>query len=73
MIIKRARKKDNRQLEKDPECSPSKVEWDQHAPYDFTGCLAHLKISEDLTTGQILRISGIQKHNEACKGSAMKR
>lgn len=66
-------KKDNRQLEKDPGRSPSKAEWDRRAPYDFTGCLAHLEISEDLTTGQILRISGIQKHNEACKGSAMKR
>lgn len=37
------------------------------------GCLAHVEITEDVSTGQILRIAGITKHNKDCQESLMRR
>ncbi|KAK7450183.1 hypothetical protein VKT23_013066 [Stygiomarasmius scandens] len=41
-------------------------DWDRRVPYKFTGCLAHVEITER-ANGTIKRISGILDHDESCK------
>ena len=41
-------------------------------PFNFTGCLAHVEITELQSNGQISRIAGYLIHNEGCKISFLK-
>lgn len=52
---------------------PSEKAWSRKAPYDFTGCLAHLDITLSLNDHIIQRITGITNHNLACQDEIMKR
>ena len=47
--------------------------WNRKAPYDFTGCLAHIDITYRPTSWQVLRITGIISHNTVCVQADMKR
>lgn len=42
-------------------------------PYDFTGCLAHVEVTERESDGEVTRIIGILEHNPACQKSVMTR
>ncbi|KIJ39177.1 hypothetical protein M422DRAFT_258067 [Sphaerobolus stellatus SS14] len=48
-------------------------EWQRKTPYDFTGCLAHLDITFDRQSFDIIRITGIMDHNSACEKQEMQR
>lgn len=50
-----------------------KDKWTRRVAYNFTECLAHVEITEDISTGRILRIAGIVEHNRACQESTMTR
>lgn len=50
-----------------------KNQWICHVAYNFTECLAHVEITEDLSTSHILRITGIAEHNKACQDGTMTR
>ncbi|KAF8057038.1 hypothetical protein FPV67DRAFT_1456570 [Lyophyllum atratum] len=41
--------------------------------YDFTGCLAHVEITERESDGEVTRITGIFEHNNSCVDSLLKR
>lgn len=41
-------------------------EWHRKAAYAFTGCLAHVDITEHNESGAINRVVGIIEHNEMC-------
>ncbi|KZT18813.1 hypothetical protein NEOLEDRAFT_1173364 [Neolentinus lepideus HHB14362 ss-1] len=45
----------------------------RHNPYDFTGCLAHVEITECDSDGAVSRIMGYLCHNDECKSSVLKR
>jgi len=64
--------KDNRRREAkgDPPCP---IEWRRKAPYDFTGCLAHIDLTYHTANLQIIRITGIITHNDSCCERNMKR
>ncbi|CAK5263805.1 unnamed protein product [Mycena citricolor] len=47
--------------------------WVRQNPYDFTGCLAHIDLSEYEETGQILRVTGCLDHNSDCRASGIRR
>jgi len=42
-------------------------------PYDFKGCLAHMDITYNATTFDILRIKGLLQHNEECCSQFMQK
>ncbi|EIM91383.1 uncharacterized protein STEHIDRAFT_153027 [Stereum hirsutum FP-91666 SS1] len=46
--------------------------WTRHAPYDFTGCLAHADITFT-DSNMITRIVGYFDHNESCQTSSLVR
>ncbi len=41
--------------------------------YEFTGCLAHVEVTEHKDTGAVSRIIGILTHNDACNSAELKR
>ena len=45
---------------------------EHHVPFNFTGCLAHVEITELRSNGQISRIAGYVVHNEGCKSLLLK-
>lgn len=44
----------------------------QQVTYDFTGCLAHVEITERVSDGTITRIAGHLGHNDKCTNSVLK-
>jgi hypothetical protein len=42
-------------------------------PYDFTGCLAHIEVTETVGGGDTTRIVGYFIHNKACEQAVLKR
>lgn len=42
-------------------------------PWEFTGCPAHVEITERISDGEITRIIGQFKHNEKCCQAVMTR
>ena len=53
--------------------TPSQNDWNRKAPYDFTGCLAHMDLTYRLASNQVLRVTGILTHNEECCERVMRR
>jgi hypothetical protein len=51
----------------------SEKPWSRQAPFDFTGCTAHVEIVERTRDGEITRIIGIFEHNMGCRASTLKR
>ncbi|CUA78041.1 hypothetical protein RSOLAG22IIIB_13012 [Rhizoctonia solani] len=45
----------------------------RRAPYDFTGCLAHVEIITVRATGAIARVHGMLMHNSECLHAKLKR
>ncbi len=48
-------------------------EWNRKVAYEFTGCLAHVEVTEHKDTGAVSRIIGILTHNDACNSAELKR
>lgn len=42
-------------------------------PYDFTGCLSHVEITERESDGAVTRVVGCLEHNEACSQASIVR
>ena len=40
--------------------------WRRRVPYKYTGCLAHVEITERSSNGEISHIMGYLLHNEGC-------
>ena len=47
--------------------------WSRRAPFDFTGCIAHVEIVERTRDGEITRVIGIFEHNTMCRDAILKR
>jgi len=52
--------------------STNPTEWKCKAPYDFTGCLAHIHLTYNPSLLIFHRITGIINHNPSCKQQEMK-
>ena len=60
--------------EKPPKKTPATEKlWSRRAPFDFTGCIAHVEIVERTRDGEITRIVGILEHNTGCQSTTLKR
>ena len=46
---------------------------DRRVPFKFTGCLAHVEITERESDGEITRIAGHFEHNQECQTSTLSR
>ena len=74
-----ARQKGKKQHEESHETTAaqsSKKDWERRAPYDFTGCLAHVDITSvqaDSGSRSITRIIGYPVHNAECTEAKIKR
>ena len=52
--------------------SPMKSEtWCHRVPYKYTGCLAHVEITERSSDGEVSRIMGYFLHNEGCDNAVL--
>ena len=49
----------------------SSQEWHRKAAYAFTGCLAHVDVTEHDKSGAVNRIVGIIEHNEKCMAAEL--
>ncbi|TFK45583.1 hypothetical protein OE88DRAFT_1649201 [Heliocybe sulcata] len=47
--------------------------WERRNPYDYTGCLAHIEITDRVSDGAVLCIVGYFQHNTECEAATMKR
>ena len=47
--------------------------WVRRNPYDFTGCLAHVEITERVSDGAVSSVVGHLMHNDLCRQSVMTR
>ena len=47
--------------------------WEQHAPYDYHGCLAHADIRYVRSTGEIRHVIGVLEHTELCMEAKLTR
>jgi len=52
--------------------SPTK-KWNRRVPYIFTGCLAHVEVTERVSDGEITRIVGHLSHNDTCASAMLQR
>ncbi len=48
-------------------------DWNRKTAYEFTGCLAHVEVTEHKEMGVVSRVIGVLAHNEACKSAELKR
>ena len=46
--------------------------WSRQAPFEVTGCIAHVEIVERTRDGEITRINGIFEHNMGCQATTLK-
>lgn len=46
---------------------------DRRVPYKFTGCLAHVEITERESDGEVSRITGNFNHNKSCQSALLDR
>jgi len=51
----------------------STEEWHRKTAYEFTGCIAHIEVTEHSETSAVSRIMGIIEHNPACALAELKR
>ena len=52
--------------------SPTKNKsWRRRVPYKYTGCLAHVEITERSSDGEVSRIMGYFLHNEGCNETVL--
>ncbi|KAF7967903.1 hypothetical protein HWV62_32579 [Athelia sp. TMB] len=49
------------------------IQGDRRNPYDFTGCLSHVELTERESDGAVSRLVGILQHNEACRHGSIVR
>ncbi|KAJ8094574.1 hypothetical protein PM082_010580 [Marasmius tenuissimus] len=68
-----ARQKQDAKTQRAQDRTSSDKKWSRRVPYDFTGCLGHVEVVENMETKAIERISGILKHNEACTQGVLAR
>ena len=47
--------------------------WHHWVPYKYTGCLAHVEITERSSDGEVSRIMGYFLHNEGCNKAVLTR
>ncbi|KAJ3857308.1 hypothetical protein EV368DRAFT_25110, partial [Lentinula lateritia] len=47
--------------------------WQRRVPYPFTGCLAHIEVTERIGDKAISRIAGISEHNSSCETAVLER
>ncbi|KAL7278680.1 hypothetical protein ACG7TL_007682 [Trametes sanguinea] len=47
--------------------------WKRRAAYDFTGCLVHAEVTFAERSGEVLRVIGYFKHNDACQRAVLAR
>ena len=45
--------------------------WRRRVPYKYTGCLAHVEITERSSNGEISRVMGYFLHNEGCREAVL--
>ena len=50
-----------------------KENWERRVGFDFTGCLAHIDLTECVETGAVLRITGIREHSGGCESEQLQR
>ncbi|KAJ4491421.1 hypothetical protein C8J55DRAFT_398283, partial [Lentinula edodes] len=48
-------------------------QWSRRVPYPFTGCLAHIEVTERIGDKAISRIAGISEHNSSCETAVLER
>ncbi|KAJ3855966.1 hypothetical protein EV368DRAFT_79123 [Lentinula lateritia] len=48
-------------------------DWQRRVPYPFTGCLAHIELTERVRDGAISRIAGFPEHNDPCQTAVLER
>jgi hypothetical protein len=59
-------------LESQKPGSPMKDQsWRRRVPYQYTGCLAHVEITERNSDGEVSRIMGYFLHNEGCNKAVL--
>lgn len=56
-----------------PQSRASSALGSRRNPYAYTGCLAHVELTERDSDGQVTRIVGVLEHNEECLKSVMTR
>jgi len=47
--------------------------WERRVPFDFTGCTAHVEVTERSSDGEITRIIGSFSHNSECRSAVLTR
>lgn len=55
------------------EKTQSATPWTRQNPFDFTGCLAHVEVTEFDEDGAVKAIVGHLEHNPACQAARIKR
>ncbi|KAF8804230.1 hypothetical protein BYT27DRAFT_7214085 [Phlegmacium glaucopus] len=45
--------------------------WQRRVPYEYTGCLAHVEITERESNGEVTRVVGYFAHNAACQSAVL--
>ncbi|KAJ3869202.1 hypothetical protein EV359DRAFT_76897 [Lentinula novae-zelandiae] len=60
-----------REVEKGANRKPEN--WQRRVPYPFTGCLAHIEVTERVGDGAISRIAGFPEHNGPCQTAVLER
>ena len=54
--------------------STASKDWERRlVPYDFTGCLAHVEVTERCSDGNVSRIAGYFSHNSLCQAAVLER
>ncbi|KAJ3907755.1 hypothetical protein F5879DRAFT_986170 [Lentinula edodes] len=61
------------QRESDKGINRKAEDCERRVPYPFTGCLAHVEITEQVRNGVISRIAGIVEHNSQCQVAVLQR
>ncbi|KAF5381270.1 hypothetical protein D9615_008377 [Tricholomella constricta] len=62
-----------RELEKREEPYSKSIAGARRVAYRFTGCLAHIEITERTSNGEVTRIMGYSHHNDACRTAVLER
>lgn len=67
-------RKQKEDMEREKKGLPTNAKtWKRKMPYDFTGCLAHMDLTYDPKTLEVVRITGVLSHNQGCQKKDMAR